>query len=304
MTEWGHVDGERRPDRGVSARRIRRGTRSAQRRRARARWRRVDAAVVERKAHDSRSVAEKSRYEQSFIQCINLWEDHPGVRSLTFNTRIARAAAELLGASAVRLWHDQALYKQAGGRPTDCHQDQPYWPIAETKTITAWIPFDGSTVNTGAMAYVPGSHRAGLQEYVHIFGHEDPPSLLDHPALAGAEPVTVEVAAGSVAFHHGLTVHLAHGNVSGRTRRVHTMIYFADGTTRGSARWHDSVDRVGIGIGVGEVIASDLTPIVWPREPAVAIVEPPPPPDLAAIFPEMRGAMPSPQRSPGALPEP
>ena len=251
----------------------------------------VDAAVSDRKAHDTRVVAEKSRYEQSFIQCINLWEDHPRVRALTFNTRIAQAAAELLGVASIRLWHDQALYKEAGGRATDCHQDQPYWPIAEANTITAWIPIDGSTVASGAMAYVPASHRAGLQEYVHIFGHEDPPSLLDHPALAGAEPVAVEVPAGSVAFHHGLTVHLAHANTTQRTRRVHSVIYLADGSTRGSSRWHDSVDRVGIG--VGEVIASNLTPIVWPRSHDARILEPPPTPALDDLFPEMRGAMPS-----------
>jgi ectoine hydroxylase-related dioxygenase (phytanoyl-CoA dioxygenase family) len=251
----------------------------------------VDFAVAARKSHDTRAVAEKSRYEQSFIQCINLWEDHPEVRPLTFNTRVAHAAAELVGTPSVRLWHDQALYKEAGGRATDCHQDQPYWPIAETNTVTAWIPLEGSVVASGAMAYVPGSHLVGLQQYVHIFGHEDPPSLLDHPALGGMQPVTVEVATGDVAFHHGLTVHLAHANSSARTRRVHTMIYFADGSTRGSARWHDSVDRVGIGI--GELIASDLTPVMWPREPDAPIVQPSAPPELDRLFPEMRGAMPS-----------
>jgi ectoine hydroxylase-related dioxygenase (phytanoyl-CoA dioxygenase family) len=251
----------------------------------------VDAAVATRKAHDTRSVEQKSRYEQSFIQCMNLWEDHVAVRSLTFNPRIANVAADLLGTPALRLWHDQALYKEPGGRPTDCHQDQPYWPIAESNTITAWIPLDGSTIASGAMAYVPGSHRAGLQQYVHIFGQEDPPNLLDHPALAGANPVTVEVPAGSVAFHHGLTVHLAHGNSTEHTRRVHTMIYFADGSTRGSHRWHDSVDRVGIE--VGEPIASSVTPIVWPRRDGDRIAEPPPPPDLDELFPGMRGALPS-----------
>ena len=50
--------------------------------------------------------------------------------------------------------HDQALYKEAGGRETDPHQDHPYWPIVETDTITAWIPFDGSTLANGAMGYL------------------------------------------------------------------------------------------------------------------------------------------------------
>ena len=35
----------------------------------------VDAAVQGRAAQDQRTVGEKSLYEQSFIQCMNLWED-------------------------------------------------------------------------------------------------------------------------------------------------------------------------------------------------------------------------------------
>ncbi|MGH9215658.1 MAG: phytanoyl-CoA dioxygenase family protein [Acidimicrobiales bacterium] len=121
----------------------------------------VTRAVMERKRADRRSLAEKSRYEQSFIQCQNLWEDHPGVRPLSFHTRVAQAAAELLGVARIRLWHDQALYKEPGGRETDAHQDQPYWPIEEPLTVTAWIPFEGSTLESGAMGYVPAPTDRG-----------------------------------------------------------------------------------------------------------------------------------------------
>jgi hypothetical protein len=41
------------------------------------------------------------------------------------------------------------------------------------------------------------------------------------------------------------------------------MIYFRDGATRTKSWVHPSVDRPGLKI--GEMIASDLTPIVWPR---------------------------------------
>jgi hypothetical protein len=223
----------------------------------------VADAVADRQAGDDRSLAEKSRYEQSFQQCMNLWEDHPGVRPLTFHPRIGEAAARLLQVDAVRLWHDQALFKEAGGRLTDAHQDQPYWPIAETTTVTAWIPFDGSTMDNGAMGYVPGSHQIGLRRFVNIF-FGDTPDLLAEPELEGAEPRYVEVPRGSIAFHHGLTAHLARPNVTGTTRRVHTMIYFADGCTRGGARHpHPSVDRAGIE--TGAVIDSEVTPIAWPR---------------------------------------
>src|ERR1700730_24518 len=91
----------------------------------------VDAGVARRTRRDTRQLAEKSRYEQSFIQCQNLWEDCPDVRLLTFHSGGTPRAAPLLGVGPIRIWHDQALYKEPGGRETDTHQDQPYWPIAE-----------------------------------------------------------------------------------------------------------------------------------------------------------------------------
>jgi len=224
----------------------------------------VTDAVGVRTAADTVPLAEKSRYQQSFLQCMNLWEDFPEIRPLTFHPRLGQAAAELLGVHAVRLWHDQALYKQAGGRVTDPHQDHPYWPVKETASVTAWIPFDGSTIESGAMAYLPGSHTVGLRKFVNIFFGE-PHDILSDPEVADIEPVFVEVPKGSVAFHHGLTVHLAGPNTTSSDRAVHTIIYIPDGSTRGYPFPHFAVDRSGIE--VGEVIDGDVTPIIWPRPP-------------------------------------
>ena len=157
----------------------------------------------------------------------------PGRAGAELHPRLGEAAARPLGVDAVRLWHDQALYKEPGGRETDPHQDHPYWPIVETDTITAWIPFDGSTLESGAMGYLPGSHRLGLHEFVNIFSGDGEDPLAR--GLAGIEPVFVEVPAGAVAFHHGLTFHLARPNATGTVRRVHTVIYFADGSTAARA---------------------------------------------------------------------
>ena len=223
----------------------------------------VDRAVHDRGRNDHRKLEEKSPYEQSFTQCINLWEDHPDVLGLTFHRKISQTAATLIGVAALRLWHDQALYKDSGGRHTEPHQDQPYWPMDETQTLTAWVPFDGSTHETGCMGYVPGSHLVGLRKFVNIFKANEKVKILEDPAISGIAAVYVEVPRGSVAFHHGLTVHMAKPNRSSRARRVHTMIYFRDGATRTKPYVHPSVDRPGIKL--GEVIASDLTPIVWPR---------------------------------------
>jgi ectoine hydroxylase-related dioxygenase (phytanoyl-CoA dioxygenase family) len=222
----------------------------------------VTEAVRTRTADDDRPLAERSRYQQSFVQCMNLWEDFPEVRPLTFHPRLGQAAAELLGVDAVRIWHDQALYKQAGGRQTDAHQDHPYWPIRETASVTAWIAFDGSTLDSGAMGYLSGSHAIGIRKFVNIF-YGEPEDILSDPEVAGIEPTFVEVPKGSVAFHHGLTVHLAKPNRSDRDRAVHTIIYFPDGSTRGYPAPHFAVDRGGIE--VGQRIDSEVTPIAWPR---------------------------------------
>jgi ectoine hydroxylase-related dioxygenase (phytanoyl-CoA dioxygenase family) len=222
----------------------------------------VTNAVKERNAGDTIPFEKKSRYQQSFIQCMNLWEDRPEVRPLTFHPRLGQVAAELMGVAAVRLWHDQALYKQAGGRPTDAHQDHPYWPIKETLSCTAWIPFEGSTLASGALGYLPGTHEIGLRKFINIFFGE-PEDILSLPEVNDIEPVFEEVPKGSVAFHHGLTVHLAKPNTTDRDRAVHTIIYFPDGSTRGYPNPHFSVDRGGIE--VGQRIDSDVTPIIWPR---------------------------------------
>ncbi len=231
----------------------------------------VSRGVYERTSGDTTPLAEKSRYQQSFLQCMNLWEDRPDVRPLTFHPKLGQAAAELMGVDAVRLWHDQALYKQAGGRPTDAHQDHPYWPIKETLSCTAWIPFEGSTLASGALGYLPGTHEIGLRKFVNIFFGE-PEDILALPEVKDIEPVFEEVPKGSVAFHHGLTVHLAKANTTDRDRAVHTIIYFPDGSTRGYPNQHFAVDRGGIE--VGQEIASDVTPLVWPR-PDGDLPEPP-----------------------------
>ena len=227
----------------------------------------VDAAVQDRSGEDNRTLEEKTLYEQSFIQCMNLWEDHPDVRPATFHGGLAEMACQMLEADAVRVWHDQALYKESGGRETDPHQDLPFWPMKPAEQVTAWIPFDGATREMGAMAYLPGSHRVGLNKFVDITHllHPEPYAIMEDPKVAEIEPVWVEVERGDVVFHHSLCVHLAQPNTTDETRRVFCIIYFADGCVRAAPWPHVSVDRQGIE--VGEAIHGEVTPIAWPRPP-------------------------------------
>ena len=62
----------------------------------------VKEAIKERKQLDERNLEDKSEYEQSFVQCQNLWEDNLQIRKLTFDQRICKMASELIGAKSIR----------------------------------------------------------------------------------------------------------------------------------------------------------------------------------------------------------
>ena len=225
----------------------------------------VKEAIKERKQFDKRNLEDKSEYEKSFIQCQSLWEDNLQIRKLTFDQRICKAASDLLGAKAIRLWHDQALLKEPGGRETDPHHDQPYWPIKETSTITAWIPLCDIDSNNGQLGFYPGSHKMKEKKYINIFsGKVDDDEFFQTSQLDSKEICYQDLKAGDVSFHHGLTFHRAKANLSNSDRLVHTAIFFADGSTRGDEKFHFCVDRSKIE--VGDKIQSDVTPLAYPIE--------------------------------------
>ena len=223
----------------------------------------IKEAIKERKHFDERVLKDRSDYEQSFTQCQNLWEDYIDIRKLTFDQRVCKIASKLLDTEAIRLWHDQSLVKESGGRETDPHHDQPYWPIKETKTITAWIPLCDIDETNGQLGFYSGSHKIKDKKFINIFtGKVDENNFLE-TANVSPDQISYQVMKeGDVSFHHGLTFLRAKSNISNYDRLVHTAIFFADGCTRGDDKFHFSVDRSNIK--VGEKIDSDVTPIAFP----------------------------------------
>ena len=106
----------------------------------------IEAAAAERTKHVL-PLEERNTYGKAFLQATNLWKLDEGVRRFVFARRFAGAAAALLGVDGVRLYHDQALIKEAGGGPTPWHQDQRYWPLDTTHTITMWMPLASAALS-------------------------------------------------------------------------------------------------------------------------------------------------------------
>ena len=114
--------------------------------------------AVEKNNTEIRKMEERDTYGKAFLQITNLWLKDEAVRKITLHKKFASIAAQLLGVERVRIYHDQALYKEAGGGATPWHQDQYYWPLATTKTITMWMPLIDINVSMGMLTFAEGSH--------------------------------------------------------------------------------------------------------------------------------------------------
>jgi ectoine hydroxylase-related dioxygenase (phytanoyl-CoA dioxygenase family) len=218
----------------------------------------IEAAVLIRKEKDKRTLAEKSQYEQSFLQCGYLCWDFPAVKDFVFGKRFAGIAKDLMEVSSVRLWHDQALFKEPHGRVTDAHQDISYWPIAEGEfTTTMWLALNDVPEEKGCLYFYPGSHKFKEKEYVDIFKNPHSPEI-----VKGIEKIFTPVHAGDATFHSGLTFHGAGQNISEEKREGMTIIYSADGNTFDAADSRNAAHKSCQGLKDGDKIDTQYTPLL------------------------------------------
>jgi ectoine hydroxylase-related dioxygenase (phytanoyl-CoA dioxygenase family) len=166
----------------------------------------------------------RTLYDRAFIQVCNLWTRSERVRQLAFNKRMARIAAELMGTRGVRMWHDQALYKEPSGALTPWHVDQQYWPMANPNSVTAWIPLQPVPMEMGPLCFGRGSHRKHIGRDLEI-SIESEQQIRDEVKKQKIDEVQEPFELGDVSFHLGWTLHRAGPNTTNSTRRVFTIIY-------------------------------------------------------------------------------
>jgi len=210
---------------------------------------------------------ERDTYHKAFLQVINLWEHSDRVREFVYSTRLARIAAELMEVDGVRIYHDQALYKEAGGGITPWHADQYYWPFASDKTCTVWVPLQETPLEMGPLEFSVGSHRFEFGRDLEISDHSE--EVLQRELSAQGFPIFREpYALGEVSFHSGWTFHRAGPNTTSTPRRVMTIIYMdADIVVHEPVNDAQRNDLEGHlpGAKVGEVPDTPLTPVLYRR---------------------------------------
>lgn len=211
-------------------------------------------------------IEERDTYGKAFIQVGNLWRRDEKVAEFTFSARLAHIASQLLGTDGVRLWHDQALYKEPGGGFTPWHADQHYWPMATGKSVTAWIPLQATPIEMGPLCFAKGSHLKNVGRDIAISDDSERvirEEIARHKLIEVYEPYEL----GEVSFHLGWTLHRAGPNTTGQPRKVHTVIYMDREMRLAEPRnenqqadweaWTPSTQ-------IGEVMDDALNPVLYP----------------------------------------
>jgi ectoine hydroxylase-related dioxygenase (phytanoyl-CoA dioxygenase family) len=97
----------------------------------------------------------------AFVEDFRNWERIPEYAEVICGSRLAEAAGALMGSREVRLFHDHLLVKEAGTRDrSPWHQDQPYYCIDGSQTVSFWIPLD-PVARESTLEFVAGSHADG-----------------------------------------------------------------------------------------------------------------------------------------------
>ncbi len=231
-------------------------------------YRPVIGDAVERFNTEMRPLAERDTYGMAFLQVMNLWVRDAAVRRYVMARRFAQIAADLLGVPGVRLYHDQALYKEPGGGITPWHQDEYYWPLDTDRTLTMWMPLMDITVDMGSLVF---ASRSGSEGYLGELPISDESEAVFRRFVAErgyALTPNGDMAAGDASFHNGWVLHTAPGNATPLTREVMTVIYFADGA---HVTEPDNKNRVNDlatwlpGLVPGDLAASPINPLVYRR---------------------------------------
>lgn len=227
------------------------------------RYRRIIAERVAKLSADTLPMEQRTTYGKAFLQIMNLWTQSGSVQEFVFGKRLARIATELMNATGVRLYHDQALYKEAGGGITPWHADQYYWPVSSEKMVTAWIPLQTTPKEMGPLAFCEKSHRFQLGRDLEI---SDESELTLKQALNAFSLEEGAFDIGDVSFHAGWTFHRAGANTTDRPREVMTIIYMDEDMQLVSPKNKNQIadmERWCPGLQIGEVVASPLNPVIY-----------------------------------------
>ena len=144
------------------------------------------------------------------------------------NDRVVDIAADLLGTDDIKMYADQLFMKgPETGSAQPWHQDSASWrDLFPMDLVTAWTAIDAATRENGCLEFAAGTHRWGMMKREQ---------LAPHVPHLGRDPwpiVPAPLEAGSISFHHSLTLHRSGANHSAARRRGYAVHYMRATTVR------------------------------------------------------------------------
>ena len=225
------------------------------------------SAEVQRLNTQHIPLEQRDTYSKAFLQIMNIWTQSEAVKNIVFSKRLAKIATDLMGVEGVRMYHDQALYKEAGGGFTPWHADQYYWPLSNDNTVTVWMPLQKTPLEMGPLEFSAKSFM--LQDGRTLKISDDSENIIEKKLrLSDFEQVIEPFDLGEVSFHSGWVFHRAGANQTDKMRKVLTVIFMdkdmilkQPDNENQINDWHTWCPNAVI----GEVIDSPLNPIIYQK---------------------------------------
>jgi ectoine hydroxylase-related dioxygenase (phytanoyl-CoA dioxygenase family) len=220
---------------------------------------------VELMKKEDKPLGERSTYGKAFLQLFNLWREDEVVKAFIFSTRLAKIASDLLQTDGVRIYHDQALFKEGGGGITPWHADQYYWPLETDKTVTAWIPLQATPLELGPLEFSAGSHQIVEGRDLEI-SDESEAAIQQKLRVTDFKHVIEAFDLGEVSFHSGWVFHRAGANSTDQMRKVMTVIYMDKDMVLKKPENKNQMNDWNTwcpGAQVGEVINTPINPVIY-----------------------------------------
>lgn len=225
--------------------------------------------IISKKVDEKKSIplSERDTYGKAFLQISNLWTENQLIKKFVFSKRLAKIATELMEVEGVRVYHDQALFKEGNGGFTPWHADQYYWPLASDKTITAWIPLQKVDLDMGPLEFSAGSQEVREGRKLSI-SDESETQIEERLRETNFEKISEPFDLGEVSFHSGWIFHRAGPNTTNQIRKVMTVIYMDKDMRLESPTNENQVNDWNTwcpSAKIGAVINTKLNPIIYKK---------------------------------------
>ena len=209
-----------------------------------------------------------------FHGSMRVWEHNPGFRDYCWNSPLPALAAQFFKTDKINLFYDQLFVKEPStSNRTRWHNDQPYWPVRGWPVMSFWVALDPVTKETGAVEFIPGSHRWGHWFQPENFApgvsksYEQNPDFVKMPDIETERDqhkiVSWDMEPGDVLAFHALVVHGSGGNHSNTIRRRGYAVRYTGREAVYCADLGSHLGNRNPTLKDGDVLDSEQYPVVW-----------------------------------------